>query len=370
MKKTLLMLTNNAEEAPFLYSQLLDIYEGNKIFEEHYVFCGGTQKNILKGYAKVLNNGLGKPKGLSFVYYYIQIIRFLHSKKDTEITIHIRGFVSAILYYLIPKLGLRKIKYVYDPRGAFLIEKKESKNAKIIQWLKPIEKRIIANALFTIVTTKRFKSLFIKEYGFEHKYLVCYNSSSFKYKQVLKNTILEVSELKLCYMGSVNYHHDLDEIYRLISYLVKLFNDKKIILYFYTSKRHHNLVKQKLSNIPNLECIIDVIHYTKMEQALEKMDICISVVRPTKSTKIASPIKVSDYIMLNKIIILNKCIGDFDEFYIENNSALLYEFEKDIDFTLNDILNLNPSKNRHLAENYLNKNANKEKILTLLTKQL
>ncbi|MFW2569227.1 hypothetical protein, partial [Aliarcobacter butzleri] len=73
---------------------------------------------------------------------------------------------------------------------------------------------------------------------------------------------------------------------------------------------------------------VGFVPYFDVKATLLSMDICISLVVPTESQKIASPIKVSDYIQLNKIVVMNKNTGDVDNPFIKNNSAMIYDYGK------------------------------------------
>ena len=364
-KKTLLMISNNAVSDPYLHSQLLDIYENCDLFDQYSIFCGEGKEEFLR-YANIIENGLSKKSFRRYPLFYYNLVKTLYKNRKNEMTVHLRGFVSAFLFYLVPKVFLKKHKFIYDPRGAFLIERRE-KNSKMlfIRFLLRFEKQMIKNSLFTIVTTHKFKELFEGEYGFSDKYLVCYNSSSLKYSRE-KYNLAESKTINICYCGSVNHWHDLDEIHRLITYTRNLFL-QKVKVYIFTSTKNKEIVESKFQELDESDLVVKFVDYNKLEEELSQMHVCISVVKPTKSTEIASPIKISDYIMLNKHFILNKGIGDFDLFYEQNNSALLYDYKENLNFTLEDILNLNPERNIKLAEK-LKISTNRNRILESIIK--
>ena len=81
--------------------------------------------------------------------------------------------------------------------------------------LKLIEKNLIENSIKTIVTTERFKELFVSQYGLTDKLIVLYNTSSFNCKNIDAELIKDRDIVNICYVGSVNYWHDLDEIIRV-----------------------------------------------------------------------------------------------------------------------------------------------------------
>jgi len=345
MNKILLLLTNNIESAPFLHSQLLDVYKDVTFYDKKIVFCGGTDKEKIGAYI-TKRNYTSSTSVFKYLKYYFNLFKELWINRKSSQTIHLRGFVSAFLFYFIPKFFIKEYKYIYDPRGAFLIEQSEVNNKALNVFLKKIEKKIISKSITTIVTTNNFKNLFTDHYGYDKKYLVCYNSSSFN--NVSNAIDIEKLELvNICYCGSVNHWHNLDEIARLTKYIYDIL-EKKAKIFFFTSPKNKDEIIKKLHPIPETDIQVRFVPYKDLEEELNKMHICLSVVMPTISTRIASPIKVSDYIMLNKHIVMNEEIGDFDDFYLKNNSALLYKYGKELNFKKHDIINLNLDKNKEL----------------------
>lgn len=337
----IVLCTNNNYSDPFLHSQLLNIYKKIDCIDNVYLFCRTDRKGN-----NIINISYGK---FSFFVYFFKLFTLLFSLKKEDLVIHLRGFVSAFIFFFVQKMIFwKKFNYIYDPRGAFIIELKESKFSNkdnfLLRVLKFIEKSLIKNSIKTIITTERFKKLFIEQYSLSDKLIVLYNTSSFDYKTINVDLLSDKEIVNICYVGSVNYWHDLDEIIRVLSYTKNIITQKTKV-HFFTNFKAIDLIKEKLEKNNILEYDIRFVPYEELENRLKDMDICISVVKPTISTKIASPIKVSDYIMLNKRIIINKDIGDFDDFFIENNSVLLYEYGKELDFTFENLVNLNINKN-------------------------
>ncbi|MCK0158139.1 hypothetical protein MWU65_13175 [Cellulophaga sp. F20128] len=353
-KKVLIMLSNNSVNDPFLYSQLLDIYENDEIFNEKIIFCGDTNLKILRN-SIIRDNGNGRNILVRYLIFYINLIKVLYSNRSNNVIIHIRGFISGILFFLIPKIGFTNLKYIYDPRGAVVYGMLE-KSRKIQKFKKPlryIDKELIRNSIFTIVESIKLKKQKIDLYGNKEKYLVCYNSSSFMSSKSTIN-ISKVDSINICYCGSVNLWHDLTEIHRVFMHLSKVLKKKQVSFFFFTQKRNHNLVSQKFSReLSENKIKIAFIPYNLLEKEINKMHICISVVKPTRSTVVTSPIKISDYILKNKIFIQNRGIGDFDEFFENNKSAILYDFGEVLNFGLSDLEDVNCLKNKEIESNLL-----------------
>lgn len=357
------MLTNNDYDDPFLHSQLINVYKNNEVFDEMNLFCGQTEL-IKESEIKLTDNYVqSKNKAEGFIRYYFNIIRILKLKKSEKKIFHLRGFVSAFLFYFIPK-RLKQGKYIYDPRGSFIygLEETKFKKRSFIIWiLRKIENNLIKNSFFTILESKGLIKQMTEIYGHTEKYVLCYNVTTFSDNSFPKK-IKSKKSINICYCGSVNHWHDINELYRLFKYLNKLFYEKEVNNFLYTQKRNHKLVKEKFKNFKS-KIQIDFIPYKELEKKLQKMDICLSVVVPKKSTKITSPIKIADYIMLNKIFISNKGIGDFDNYFINNNSAILYEYQKEFNFGLHEIETINVGNNEQIKK-YFKLSTNREIILS------
>ena len=78
---------------------------------------------------------------------------------------------------------------------------------------------------------------------------------------------------------------------------------------------------------------IEYVKYNDIPEALKDKHVGVSVVRPTLSSRIASPIKVSDYVALGLTPLLNEGIGDFDKYFRGESSAVLYKFGGEVDIS-------------------------------------
>ncbi|WP_139195594.1 glycosyltransferase family 4 protein [Aquimarina amphilecti] len=299
------------------------------------------------------------------------MFKALYKNRKNEVTIHLRGFISGIIFFFLPKILKKQVKFVYDPRGAVIysLEEKTPFIKKMRLLLRYIDRTLISESLFTIVESKKLKKLKIKLYpGTESKYLLCYNSSSLNES----NEILDFNssnEINLCYPGSINHWHDIDEIHRVFNHLVKILNHDIINIYILTKNDNKALIEKKFNENSKYNLTVNFVPYHLLDQELEKMDICVSVVKPTKSTVITSPIKIADFVIKNKKFILNRGIGDFDDFFDIKNSALLFDYGEELNFNLEDLIELNPSRNKEI-QHYLKIDTNRENIIMNLEKLL
>jgi hypothetical protein len=344
MFNRVLLLTNNKIDDPFLHSQLINIYKYNKRYKNITLCVKGKSREKSKGFEII------DTRSKWYFLDYVFVVRETLRRSDRNKTIvHIRGFVSAIIFFFATFLEKQQVYYIYDPRGAFILERNEagSRIRYLSAILKYLEGKIISNALFTIVETLNLKIYFQKEYSRRNNYLLCYNSSSFSKSQL---TRASSGGIHVCYLGSINYWHPLDEICRLFCYLIQLYGNENINFHFYTQTKNHKIACNSLTRYGVSNFTVDFCRYDAVERVLEGMDICVSVTRPTESISMSSSIKVADFINLGKRIIMTRGCGDFDSFFERNNSAILYDFNEDFLFTENDIENLNIEANSSLKK--------------------
>lgn len=348
MYKNIILLTNNNFNDPFLHSQLLNIYQKSEDIQNIKLFARGKSSKINDNVT--VFNYHKKYGFLSFINYFILAKRVLGNEvKANNSLLHIRGFVSGVLFYFLSPFLKVKFDFIYDPRGAFILERKESKSwiSHLSGILFRIEESLIKRSLFTIVETENLKEYFIKNYNYANKYILCYNSSSFRVSQEIKRIDYD-KQVKVCYIGSLNFWHPLEEILRLFEYIEKVMGKGNVEFYLLTQTKNHQKFEQSLKKF-NLSTVhIDFIKYEEVESFLEKMDICVSVTRPIESIKYSSSIKIADYLLLNKRIIMTKGLGDFDNFFSKNKSALLYGYGEKLTFSKKEIDRIEVLNNEEL----------------------
>src|SRR5690606_27551634 len=76
---------------------------------------------------------------------------------------------------------------------------------------------------------------------------------------------------------------------------------------------------------------VSYVNYHSIPGALADKHVGVSVVRPTLSSRIASPIKISDYVALGIVPLMNEGIGDFDAHFRTEGAAILYKFGGAVD---------------------------------------
>jgi hypothetical protein len=339
-RRRLILCTHNNYEDPFLRSQLLELYSNLQQEWDLIVFIKGSKGKI------------EHESGLQFIdygssgFYLLNYYRLLLRNAKRGDIYHLRGFISAIVFWSIHFLKLHKTKYIYDPRGSFLDEFRERKRkyAPILDIflaiLRKIESSLIKNSKITIVTTKKFKQRFIKLYGLNNKYVILYNASSLRRNAGIPLNKTSTNKFRFCYVGSINFWHDLNEILRLAKHIIKFYPQYKFSVF--TNYPDQNFIRKKAKAFGLKNIHVEFVSYNDLGEILQNYNLGISVVKPTISSSLASPIKVSDYINLEIPFIQNLGIGDFDKIFEVHSTCIGYKFGSKLEFDKSHIECLKP----------------------------
>ena len=328
----IILVANNPFGHHLLTSQLLGIYQDLDLGVEIILLCNGKMANAetdSDGPIKVISFAASLGGVFSYLKLIFNLIRLRIKYPDA--TYHLRGFVAGSLFFLSRIFLLQKARYIYDPRGAFFIEWREKGRSRAIsRFFGWCELHLIRNSIATIVTSNRFARLYRRLFGSESKYVPIYNSTSFEFV-ACRDKFLPDGNFRVVYLGTFNYWHDMEEIARVMASVASQIGAARTEITIYTTHKFHKKARELFGCIDCASLVVDYVSYHDIPEALADKHIGVSVVRPTLSTSIASPIKISDYIALGLVPLLNRGIGDFDEYFAKENSAILYRYGEAVD---------------------------------------
>ena len=165
--KKVCIICNNDNNSRLLINQTLSLYDKKNIF----LICPNFNGYLKNGNNKIIHNNTF----IKYIFFFINIFKSI--KKEKKFLFHLRGFPSSLVFFIFKMF--KKINYIYDPRGLYIDEINESK--KKIRLFSPIfriiEKKIINNSIFVIVTSNKFKKKLYKLYKTNKEMLILYNSS-------------------------------------------------------------------------------------------------------------------------------------------------------------------------------------------------
>lgn len=347
--RTLILVANNPFGHHLLTSQLLDHYRAMALDTDIILLCNGIMSEgdapLLPG-LKVIDFASRFGGVLSYVslLFRLVVLRLRHPRA----AYHLRGFVSGLFFY-VSRLGMvGSARYIYDPRGAFFVEWREAGKSRalsrIFGWA---EARLTRKAQATIVTSHRFARLYRRLFGRTGNFLTIYNSTSFPQVDG-KVSIVDANPIRLVYLGTFNEWHDMGELVRVMSEATLQLGPDRVEIYIFTPKRFHETAQNAFGTIDCQKVQVDYVNYKDVPNRLAQMHVGVSVIRPTLSTRIASPIKISDYISLGLVPLLNEGIGDFDDHFRHNNSAILYPYKGALD--LSNLASVQTVSNREIFD--------------------
>lgn len=347
----IILVANNPLGHHLLTSQLLDTYRALGLDgADILLLCNGRMP-------KADASALPSIKVVSFasrfggVATYVKLILKLVHLRVTQprAVYHLRGFVTGLLFCVSRLCLLGGARYLYDPRGAFFIEWREAGRSRTISRLFGwIEARLIRHSIATIVTSDRFARLYRRLFGQSAELVTIYNATSFPYRDT-QMTLPETGPVRLVYLGTFNHWHDMGEIARVMDSAACQIGRDRTEVYVYCPDRFHAAARDTFAAIGCAALTVDYVRYQDIPDRLADKHIGVSVVRPTLSTRIASPIKVSDYVALGLVPLLNRGIGDFDAHFAAEKSALLYDFGSELDLSGLGEIRTAPNRKIHQA---------------------
>lgn len=316
----------------------------NNIFWEHIIFA---QKNNLPGVVKNL--------ALMFFKSYRSV------KNNSIQIIHCRS-VTVFLGFLL-KLATGK-KLIFDARGFWFDERIERgmwKKGLLYQIGKKIEKILFIHSDSIVVLTHSMK----KEIAHLNKNIevipTCVDTKLFKL--IKKNH----KSINFVYSGSVAEHYLIPEIIQFFYYASK--EIPKSHLYFLINNNKEQVEKMlKEFNISDSQCTVLNMSYNKVPEFLSKAHFGITFLKKSYSSKGVAFTKVGEYLASGLCVVLNKGIGDYDEF-LANNAIFIEDFneteyKKCAEKIKNAVKNkTNTAVLRKMAEEYLDLEKGAEKYL-------
>lgn len=326
----IVLVANNPYGHHLLTSQLLETYDALTLDgAEIVLLCNGRMPNTDEPSIRVVSfasrfGGMATSLKLILKLVYLRI-------RYPNAVYHLRGFVAGFLFYISRLSLMGGVSYIYDPRGAFFIEWREAGRSLILSRLFGcVEARLIRHSVATIVTSDRFSRLYRRLFGDATEYVTIYNATSFPYRDVPME-LPQQGPVRLVYLGTFNHWHDMDEVARVMDSAAHQIGRDRTELFIFCPDRFHAAVTQTFGAVDCAALSVDYVRYHDIPARLAQMHVGISVVRPTLSTRIASPIKVADYVALGLVPLLNRGIGDFDAYFTAEGSAILYDFGSELD---------------------------------------
>jgi hypothetical protein len=333
-RSPIILVANNPFGHHLLTSQLLDVYAALDFDAKIVLYCNGVMdrgSTAVVPQVEVVSFASRLGGAASYVNLFLRLVQ--SRWKYPRAAYHLRGFVAGIVFFFSRAGLLGPARYIYDPRGAFFIEWRESGRpkalARLFGW---VESRLIRHSVATVVTSRRFARLYARLFGHGDKYLTIYNATSFAYAERASQPA-DQGNLRVAYLGTFNHWHDMGEVARVMENITREVGPDRVEISIYTLPRFHDAVRARFGRIECAALNVAYVGYHGIPDALAGQHVGVSVVRPSVSSRIASPIKISDYVALGLVPLMNRGIGDFDAQLGADGAAILYRFGEAIDIS-------------------------------------
>ena len=258
------------------------------------------------------------------------------------------GFISLMLKTRRPIL--------YDADGLAYLEKKLFSKKLIQPYLIRIIEQKIINQSSIILTRTKFSIQWFKEnYNLKElsKFHIISNGVSpeiFKVNNSSRETLrlklgLNQKDLLFIYVGSIGKKYGLDHAIRIfINYNKKFIHSKFLILSSQLEEAEKVINKY---NHPNIS--VKTILHEEVNEYLNAADIGFCLIEPNEAIKAVNPIKLNEYLLSGLPVIINRGIGDTEEWLEEGFNCAFVEYDKSKSNDLIDIKKLASNANRYLS---------------------
>jgi glycosyltransferase involved in cell wall biosynthesis len=301
-------------------------------------------------------------------------VKQITQSNDIKLT-HCRGYITGLIGLSL-KLK-RGIPFLFDMRGLFADERKESGNwniknpvyKTIYKWFKKKEISLLKTADYIISLTEKGKEIIQKEIIKSNlsniEVIPCcvdlnkFNSTEYdssaknKIKQELK---IPENSIVFTYLGSIGTWYMLDEMigfFKLLSFQIPnsiflfISNESPTLIEEAISRNSADLSRFRMTSQPS----------SNVPEYLSVSDWGLFFIKPIFSKKASSPTKLAEFLAMGIPVITSAGIGDVDELVLQNNAGIIVKdtTEKSVNNAIQEILTYQrkePQFYRTSAEKY------------------
>lgn len=336
--------------------------------------------NNLNSYSKVENN-------ISYFYskktnfFILDYFRFLLLstrvcfKQNPEI-IHVRSYIPMPIAIFL-KIFFKK-RVIFDMRGLLPEEhiyfNGKSKYSVFYLLLKSLEFVFVKLSDHIVVVSNNFREYLISRYKTMCDITVIYcsanqevnNSENEEYRNLFYSKYnLDSSQILITYVGSFYKYQNIEKLFNIIKVACETYN-LKFLLFTKTPRNEVYDMLERCDVNPN-NVVVDYIDSNELGNYLRFCDYGIILRDRNIINKVASPIKVSEYISSNLKILYSGNIGDFNTLLKESGFGFEIGSCEDGEFILEKSLN---SKYSHELRRLVSYEFNQEKYYSIYKRLL
>lgn len=256
-----------------------------------------------------------------YVYFFTWAflkLTFLFFKKKYDL-IHIHNMPDFLVFTaLVPKLYGRKIILdLHDPMPELYMSMfSMGKDDPPIQFFKWMEKICIKFADHVITPNISFRNLFISRGCIAEKISIVMNSpdeSIFNVKNYKRNEKGR-KNFVIMYHGTILKRHGLDILIEAVSLVRNNIPNMKVLIYGKGNFTDEALLKISRLNLAEIIEIKGSVIVDKIAEAIKEIDLGIIPNRLNPFTQINFPVRIFEYLVMNKPVIVPRTKGIMDYF--------------------------------------------------------
>lgn len=262
----------------------------------------------------------------------LKLLLFLIKESKKFNIIHVRSYLPMLVVSILKPFY--RYKVVFDPRGLFgdeiLYYNKFSLKGRLFKFL---EKYFFKIADFNVFVSKYFSDYVIDNYRIDSTStaviptfsisgpVVSFREDSTRFGDYPIN-LLSQKYIKLCYSGSLEGWQCFDEILRFFSYIEK---ENENVIFVFCSKSIEAMKLRVFKSLPSEKCFFYSLEPSELRYVIGRCDYGIIFRESHLINRVASPIKINDYLLSGVKIISTRGIGDSEDFVIKNDLGLILD---------------------------------------------
>ena len=262
---------------------------------------------------------------LTFFLDTFRILRYSIKVSSDHDIIHCRGYGGAFIGYFTSLFSGKP--FIFDMRGVLPEETvdvgKINKNGFKFKILKIAERILIRKAGLVFVVSNKFK-LYVKSEFKKEEVININNPTDFS---IYHSSIRTTEKINLIYSGSMQNWH-LPEL--TLTYFQKLYQEynNKVYLIFCTNDLTKGKELFNRFDLPEESFELVTVLPQDMPKYYMRAQIAFCLIKQSFSKSVCFPVKFSEYIASELMVIANEGIGDLENIISEFNCGIVLESDE------------------------------------------
>lgn len=241
---------------------------------------------------------------------------------------------SVLATQLAMKTKNKSAKMVYDGRGAIAAEWNEYQvvnHPMLLDSIFELEKQCVLNVDFRIAVSQQLVKHWKEVFNYEsnkHVVIPCTLSSQFENVKLDEITIqqkraeygLNSDDVVLIYSGSVAGWQSFTVLLNFIKPILSSGQQFKMIFFSDASNQIEELIHQFPKQVKQVR-----LPSEKVAENLIIGDYGLLIREETLTNRVASPVKLAEYLACGLKVIISNHLGDYTDFVLQTNSGFLFQ---------------------------------------------